>query len=108
MKSVLLEGEKIFLLDNANLSTGGDAFDVTEEVHPDYQSLAISITKDMGLRMCGVDIISSNIRHPIKDYVILEINSAPGLDNYASIGTKQQDKVDELYLKVLQALESAP
>jgi D-alanine-D-alanine ligase-like ATP-grasp enzyme len=108
LRSVLPEGEKVFLLDNANLSTGGDALDVTEDVHPDYQSLAIRITRDMGLRMCGVDIIGGDIRQPISEYVVIEINSAPGLDNYASMGTKQRDRVDELYLKVLKALESAP
>lgn len=107
LQSVIPEGEKVFLLDNANLSTGGDAIDVTDDVHPDYQRLAISITKDMGLRMCGVDIIGSDIHYPVKDYVVIEINSAPGLDNYASIGIKQKQKVDDLYLKVLKALESS-
>ncbi len=108
LKSVIAEGEKVFLLDNANLSTGGDAIDVTEEVHRDFQHLAVSITRDMGLRMCGVDIIGSDIRLPVENYVVIEINSAPGLDNYATIGDKQRDNVDALYLKVLSALESTP
>jgi D-alanine-D-alanine ligase-like ATP-grasp enzyme len=106
-KSVPPRGQQIFLLDNANLSTGGDAIDVSEIIHPDFKRLAVKITKDMGLRMCGVDVItSSEISTPLKDYVIIEINSAPGLDNYASIGTKQKNRVDSLYLKVLIALES--
>jgi len=106
-KSVPSKGEQIFLLDNANLSTGGDAVDVSETIHPDFKRLAIKITKDMGLRMCGVDIITSDeISAPLKDYVIIEINSAPGLDNYASIGDKQKRRVDQLYLKVLMALEA--
>jgi len=104
--SVLERRDKIFLLDNANLSTGGDAVDVTQEIHPDFQRLAINITRDMGLRMCGVDIFTSElISLPLKDYVIIEINSAPGLDNYASLGAEQKAIVDELYLRVLRALE---
>ena len=62
--------------------------------------------KDMGLRICGVDIIiGGDISEAHDDYVVIEINSAPGLDNYAAIGEKQRAIVDELYLKVLKALE---
>ena len=105
LSSVPAKGEKIFLLDNANLSTGGDAIDVTEHIHKDFQRLAVGITRDMGLRMCGVDIITSHdIRTKLSGYVIIEINSAPGLDNYASIGNKQKRRVEQLYLKVLKAL----
>ena len=108
LSSVPAKREKIFLLDNANLSAGGDAIDVTEHIHKDYQRLAVRITRDMGLRMCGVDIITSeDIRTKLSGYVIIEINSAPGLDNYASIGNKQKRRVDQLYLKVLNALARA-
>lgn len=108
LDSILNRGDKVYLLDNANLSTGGDAIDVTDGIHPDFKRLAVNITRDMGLRMCGVDIITSdNISVPMKDYVVIEINSAPGLDNYASMGIKQKGRVDELYLKVLKALESS-
>ena len=89
--------------------TGGDAVDVTHAIHPEFKRLAVNITKDMGLRMCGVDIITStDISMPMSDYVVIEINSAPGLDNYASMGVEQQERVDELYLKVLKALEPEP
>lgn len=57
LKSVLAAGERIFLLDNANLSTGGESVDVTNKVHPAFRRLAVRITKDMGLRLCGVDIM---------------------------------------------------
>jgi D-alanine-D-alanine ligase-like ATP-grasp enzyme len=107
LESVPARGEKVYLLDNANLSTGGDAVDVTDDIHPDYRRLAVGITRDMGLRMCGVDVIASDeISAPLRDYVVIEINSSPGLDNYASIGDRQRERVDDLYLKVLKALES--
>lgn len=108
LQSIPRKGEIVQLLDNANLSTGGDAVDVTEALHRDYERLAIGIARDMGLRMCGVDIMADDASLPLEEYVVLEINSAPGLDNYAAIGTKQRRKVDDLYLKVLRALEATP
>jgi len=104
--SILKKNEKIFLLDNSNLSTGGDAFDLTEKIHPDFMKLAVKVTKDMGLRFCGVDLISAEeITEPVKDHVIVEINGAPGLDNYARIGKEQNKIVENLYLELLKALE---
>jgi len=106
LRSVLKKGEKIFLLDNANLSTGGDSVDVTPRVHQDYRKLVRSVARDMELRLCGIDIITSDISKPLDPHhVILEINAAPGLDHYASSGKKQQKIVEGLYLKVLKALE---
>ncbi len=105
MGSVLKQGLTIKLLDNANLSTGGDAIDCTKTIHPTFKKLAIAITRDMDLRLCGVDIITSDITKQVKKYSIIEINAAPGLDNYASIGKVQQKIVDGLYLKILKALE---
>jgi D-alanine-D-alanine ligase-like ATP-grasp enzyme len=105
-KSVLELGNDVRLLDNANLSTGGDAIDISDRIHPDYRSLAVDITKRMELRLCGVDLIARDIAVPPGDYIVIEINGSPGLDNYAKIGAAQQDIVDGLYLKVLMALES--
>jgi D-alanine-D-alanine ligase-like ATP-grasp enzyme len=106
LDSILPNGKSVYLLDNANLSTGGDALDVTDNLHPSFRELAIRITKDMGLRLCGVDILADDITLPLKDYIIIEINGAPGLDNYASMGQAQAKVVESLYLKVLRALEN--
>ncbi|MBK1986365.1 cyanophycin synthetase [Sphaerospermopsis aphanizomenoides BCCUSP55] len=103
--SILAKDTLVYLLDNANLSTGGDSIDFTENLHPDFQQLAIKITKDMGLRLAGVDILTTDITQPLVDYTLLEINSAPGLAHYASLGEKQIQKVENLYRKILQALE---
>ena len=106
VKSVLAKGHKIYLLDNANLSTGGSAVDVTDTIHRAFKELAINITKDMGLRLCGVDIITKSIDEEPDQYVVIEINGAPGLDNYGSIGSEQQRRVDDLYLHILKVLEN--
>lgn len=98
LSSVIPEEERVCLLDNSSLSTGGDAVDYTNETHADYKNLAVRVTKDMGLRMCGIDVlIDSEISRSLKDYIILEINSSSGLDNYVSIGKEQQLIVENLY-----------
>lgn len=103
--SVLPKGESLVLLNNANLSTGGTAIDVTDKVHPSFKKIAIKLTKDMGLRLCGVDLmIDGDITKPVKKWHVIEINSAPGLDHYASLGKKQQDIVESLYTKVFKAM----
>jgi len=108
LKSVLGRGEKVYLLDNANLSTGGDSLDVTDSIHPLFKKIAIEVTKKMGLRMCGVDIMVTEgdiTKDPKKcKYYIIEINSAPGLDHYVTAGPKQKKIVEAMYLKVLTAL----
>jgi len=104
--SILNKGQKIFLLDNANLSTGGDSVDVTNKIHSGFKEIAIKLTKDMGLRLCGVDIIiKGDISEKPDIYWILEINSAPGLDHYAKIGKEQEKIVEDLYLEVLKHME---
>jgi glutathione synthase/RimK-type ligase-like ATP-grasp enzyme len=61
----------------------------------------------MGLRLCGVDILVKNgsLAKPPSEFYVLEINSAPGLDHYASIGKRQKRIVENLYLKVIKAME---
>lgn len=106
LKYVPSSGERVYLLNNANLSTGGDSVDVTDKVHPVFRQLAIRLTKDMGLRLCGVDLmIEGDISQKPDRYWILEINSAPGLDHYAKTGRAQEKIVEDLYLKVLKSME---
>ncbi|MEH1959357.1 MAG: cyanophycin synthetase [Nostoc sp.] len=104
--SVIPNNNIVYLLDNANLSTGGEAIDFTENIHPDFQKLAVSITKDMELRLAGVDILTNDITSPMGDYTIIEVNGAPSLTHYASFGEVQTKRVENLYLKVLKALEN--
>ncbi|MEH2313566.1 MAG: cyanophycin synthetase [Nostoc sp.] len=104
--SVIPKNNIVYLLDNANLSTGGEAIDFTENIHPDFQKLAVSITKDMELRLAGVDILTSDITSPMVDYTIIEVNGAPSLTHYASFGEVQTKRVENLYLKILKALEN--
>ncbi len=86
LDSIVVKGQPVQLMHNANLSTGGTSIDVTDKVHPFYKELAVRLTKDMGLRMCGVDIlVEGDIYTPAKYHYIIEINSAPGLDCHGQI-----------------------
>lgn len=106
LHSIIPKNERVFLLDNANLSSGGDSIDVTDTIHPDFKKLAIKLTADMGLRLCGVDLmIDGDISEKPNAYWIIEINSAPGLDHYVTIGSVQQKIVEDLYREVLQHME---
>src|SRR3989344_6372054 len=106
LRSVPAKGERVYLLDNANLSAGGDAVDVTTAAHPAFKRIAVQVTKDMGLRLCGVDLmVAGDITQKPGTYWILEINSAPGLDHYAQAGRAQEKIVEDLYLEVLKSME---
>jgi hypothetical protein len=48
------------LRNNANLSTGGSATDVTDEVHPELAARAIEAARTIGLDICGVDVVCRN------------------------------------------------
>jgi D-alanine-D-alanine ligase-like ATP-grasp enzyme len=104
LRSVLKKGERICLMDNANLSTGGDSSDVTESMYSYFRKLAVTLTRDMGLRFCGVDIMIDGGIEKKNPYWILEVNSAPGIDHYASSGRKQEKVVEELYLQLLKSM----
>ncbi len=106
LRSKPAQGERIYLLNNANLSTGGDSIDVTEIIHPSFKKVAINLTRDMGLRFSGVDLtVDGDISKKPEHFKILEINDTPGLDHYATTGPAQRKIVEDLYLKVLKHME---
>ena len=103
--SIVPKATTVALLDNSNLSNGGDARDLNGSLHLTFQKLCIDITRDMGLRYCGVDLmVQGDITAPLNNYCVIEINAAPGIDNYASSGDKQKKIVENMYHKVLQAM----
>lgn len=80
LMEVLDKGEKIYLRKNANLSTGGEAIDFTDEICDENINLCIRIAKTLKLDICGIDICTDDISIPIyKNGVVMEVNAAPGL-----------------------------
>ncbi len=80
LDSVLKKGEVLFLKTTANISTGGTAIDVTDEVHPENVFLFERIARIIGLDVAGIDVIAENVAQPLRDIRggIIEVNAAPG------------------------------
>jgi cyanophycin synthetase len=72
--------ELVLLKPTANLSTGGTATDVTEEVHPANIFMCERIARIIGLDICGIDIMAADLKTPISENggAVLEVNAAPG------------------------------
>ncbi|MDP2169854.1 MAG: cyanophycin synthetase [Rhodocyclaceae bacterium] len=75
------KGARVVLRNNANLSTGGSATDVTDDVHPDVAACAVTAARMIGLDICGVDFVCENVSRSLEDQGggIVEANAAPGL-----------------------------
>ncbi|MGY6554027.1 MAG: cyanophycin synthetase [Wenzhouxiangella sp.] len=73
-------GEVVFLRSTANLSTGGTAIDVTDEIHPDNRDMAIRAIQAIGLDIGGVDFLTADITRSYREVGggICEINAGPG------------------------------
>lgn len=73
-------GERITLCAGMNLSTGGTARDVTDEVHPQIRAICERAARILNLDICGVDLVVGDIAAEIPKTKggIIEINAAPG------------------------------
>ncbi|MGH7882709.1 MAG: hypothetical protein ACREN8_07360 [Candidatus Dormibacteraceae bacterium] len=101
LSSVPLAKQVVQLLDISNLSAGGTALDVTEDVAPRWRQLSVDIAQYLGLNFCGVDLACPDITTNTGEYYVLEVNSSPGLDHYGAIGSRQEEIVRNLYARVL-------
>lgn len=80
LMEVLNKDEKIYLRRNANLSTGGEAIDYTDEICIENIKLCERIAKILKLDICGIDICSDSLSKPLdNNSVVMEVNAAPGL-----------------------------
>ncbi|MGJ8663025.1 MAG: cyanophycin synthetase [Marinicella sp.] len=79
-ESVLDKDQLFFLRSTANLSTGGTAIDLTDEVHPDNRAMAVRAVMAVGLDVGGVDFLTQDISQSYKEIggAIVEVNAAPG------------------------------
>lgn len=79
--SVPQEGQVVFLRATANLSTGGEAIDRTDEIHPDNVCIAVRAALTVGLDVAGIDFIAPDISRSVRETGggVVEVNAAPGL-----------------------------
>ncbi len=74
-------GQTVYIRDNANLSAGATAVDVTDQVHPETVYLAERIARLVDLDIAGIDIVVQDIGKPLVagEGAVIEVNAAPGL-----------------------------
>ncbi|HEV7813840.1 MAG TPA: cyanophycin synthetase, partial [Janthinobacterium sp.] len=84
--SVPAKGQRVILRNNANLSTGGTATDVTDDVHPEVAARAVEAAQMIGLDICGVDLVCDGVLQPLEQQRggVVEVNAAPGLRMHLS------------------------
>ena len=78
--TVLEAGRTFYLRSTGNLSTGGTAIDLTDQIHPDNKEMAVRVAKAIGLDVIGIDFITQDISQSWHDIGggICEVNAAPG------------------------------
>lgn len=77
--SVLGRDELVILRPNSNISTGGESFDVTDEVASIFMERAVSAAKVFDAHFCGVDMIIHDLKDPESAYSIIEVNFNPAI-----------------------------
>lgn len=80
LDTVLPEGELAFLKATANISTGGTATDLTDEVHPEMRFTMERVARIVGLDIIGIDLLCETLSLPLEEQSagIVEVNAGPG------------------------------
>ncbi len=90
LEDVPAVGERVYLRENDNLSTGGIAVDVTDFVHEEIKNTCVTAAELIGLDVAGIDVTTTDITKPLSDTggALIEINAAPGIrmHHYPSSG----------------------
>ncbi|MGF3113688.1 bifunctional glutamate--cysteine ligase GshA/glutathione synthetase GshB [Facklamia sp. P9177] len=94
LQSIPVNGKKVYLRKNSNVSSGGIAIDRTDQVHSDFIKIAERTAAAMKSTFCGVDIIIKNYQEPLSNsnsYAVLEANYNPmmSLHLFPAIGHSQ-------------------
>lgn len=104
-ESVLEKGEKVFLRENSNISTGGDSVDVTDSMHESYKRIAEEMAEVLGVNVTGIDLIVPDMTKestPTEPgYTVIEANFNPAMHMHAYV---HEGKGRRLTRKVLDML----
>ncbi len=84
--SVIPSGEMVVLKSTANISTGGTATDLTDDVHPEVRYAAERIGRLMGLDIIGIDLLAETLTKPLEEQSagVVEVNAGPGFRMHMS------------------------
>ncbi|MCZ0927863.1 cyanophycin synthetase [Vreelandella janggokensis] len=86
LQSVIPAGDIVYLKPTANLSTGGTATDVTDDVHPEVRYVAERIARLVGLDIIGIDLLAETLTLPLEEQsaAVVEVNAGPGFRMHLS------------------------
>ncbi|HYF51439.1 MAG TPA: cyanophycin synthetase, partial [Planctomycetota bacterium] len=102
LESVPAAGQRVFLRESVNLSTGGSAIDVTERVHANVKLACERAARVIGLDICGIDLVHRDIALPLDDEgAIIEVNAAPGLRMHVHPSEGKPQPVGEAIVEML-------
>jgi cyanophycin synthetase len=74
--------QEVLLRKTANLSTGGEAWDVTDQVSAENKKLFEDIARACDLNVIGIDLMCQNLDSPVTSQSgagVIEVNASPGL-----------------------------
>lgn len=105
--SIPSKGQRVVMRSNANLSTGGTATDVTDDVHPELAATAVAAAQVIGLDVCGVDVMCDSVLLPleVQGGGIVEVNAAPGLRMHLQPSYGKARKVGDAILSSMFAAD---
>jgi len=97
-------GQKIYLRENSNISTGGDSIDYSQKMPDVYKQLAIQAAASVEANICGVDMIIHNptALEATNNYCILELNFNPAIQMHSY---PYEGQAQNVAIKILQALK---
>lgn len=86
LESVPAKDEVVFLKSTANLSTGGTATDLTDDVHPEVRYAAERTARLIGLDIIGIDLLAETLSRPLEEQSagVVEVNAGPGFRMHVS------------------------
>lgn len=103
LDGALATGEKLYLKSTANLSTGGTASDVTDNVHQDVRLMCERVARIIGMDCIGIDIVAPGLDQPLShgSAGIVEVNAAPGFRMHLAPTEGQARNVAEPFVDML-------
>ncbi|HHD2752608.1 TPA: bifunctional glutamate--cysteine ligase GshA/glutathione synthetase GshB [Clostridium perfringens] len=74
-------GEKVYLRENSNISTGGDSIDFTDKIHDSYKDVALKSADAVRAVITGVDMVIDDINEEARknNHGIIELNFNPAI-----------------------------
>ncbi|MEX0608818.1 MAG: cyanophycin synthetase [Balneolaceae bacterium] len=110
LQSVLPAGEKLRIKSAANISAGGTATDVTDEIHPAIRGVAERASRIIGLNIIGIDMILDDHRKPLSATKggIIEVNAAPGFRMHTHPSSGKPRNVGAAVLNMLFPKNAEP